>query len=285
MGFIGWQLGSTYPLSILTTQSNETQKPMNNKAYFFGFGLNSIDTSAYAGDGGQLKCSENDIDKLESLFAKKGFRTFKKLKTKEATRSAVRSTMNDLANTLKKGDTLAIAYSGHGGQAQNATGGKLETFCLYDGQFADFEMLNLIAALPKGVKVINVYDCCHSGGFDEKSLMQGKKVKTLPMNLLLSLDNGDVAKSIKANIPLEMKGGQKIKFMFACQKNEVAYDGQEGQNSLFTQSLLQAHEANETSDYTDFQNNIQERCKLFQRPRFLNRPLSNKDNVEHFSTN
>jgi hypothetical protein len=271
------------PLSILNNKTQKTE-PMTPKNYFFGIGVNHLNKAKYNGFDGKLGAPERDIDALEKLSNEKGFETFKILKTENATCENVRSTMYELSDTLRKGDKLIISYSGHGGQAKNAANRNLETFCFYDGQMADFEMLNMIAALPKGIEVICIFDCCHSGGFNAKSLqINGLAQKTLPIDIAKSIDNGDVAQSIKMHRPAKMHGGQSIRFLFACQKNEVAYDGPKGGNSLFTQAILKIDQNDENATYTAFQDQLTKQCVPYQTPRFLNRPLSIDTDVKHFN--
>lgn len=81
--------------------------------------------------------------------------------------------MNWLVGGALPGDSLFLHYSGHGGQAVDSSGGDEEdgmdeTLVPLDyqdaGQIIDDTIYQLLVApLPRGVNLVCVFDCCHSG--------------------------------------------------------------------------------------------------------------------------
>ncbi|KAJ3019829.1 UNVERIFIED_CONTAM: hypothetical protein HDU68_010486 [Siphonaria sp. JEL0065] len=77
-----------------------------------------------------------------------------------------------LVSNTKPGDELFLSYSGHGGQIEDDDGDRESgldcTLCPMDydsaGQIRSDDLHRyLVAALPEGVKLSVVMDCCHSG--------------------------------------------------------------------------------------------------------------------------
>ena len=90
----------------------------------------------------------------------------------QPTGQAIISGMEWLLSDAKPGDSLFLHYSGHGGQAADDAAdeedGKDETLIPVDyqksGQIRDDTVFKLLVApLPKGVQLVCVFDCCHSG--------------------------------------------------------------------------------------------------------------------------
>lgn len=267
------------PLSMLASEHEKTEKhkdnhmtKKNNKGYFIGIGLNGVKTENYNGWDGKLNGAVNDIQQLSSLAKLKDFE-IQTLLDKSANADNVRGVLDDVKLTAKEGDTVWIAYSGHGGQIKNSVGRQLETYCFYDGQMADFEMLNHIAGFPKGVKVILSLDCCHSGGFDRKMFGEMALIaKSMPKDIQIGLQSEHFSQ-IKQGINeanINMNGGQNLLILAACQKSEVAYDG--AKNGLFTAAMLKIHLSDEALTYTQLVEKVSEICEPNQKPRLVARP-------------
>ena len=268
------------PLSILSTENEKHTEHKdnhmtknNNKGYFIGIGLNGVKSENYKGWDGKLNGAVNDIQQLSSLAKLKDF-DIQTLLDKRANADNVRSALDDIKLTAKEGDTVWIAYSGHGGQIKNSAGRMLETYCFYDGQMADFEMLNHIAGFAKGVKVILSLDCCHSGGFDRQMLGNSTALiaKSMPKDFQLDLQSTHFSQ-IKQGINeanINMNGGQNLLILAACQKSQVAYDG--AKNGLFTAAMLKTHLSDEELTYNQFIEKVCELCEPNQKPRLVIRP-------------
>lgn len=89
------------------------------------------------------------------------------LLTKDATRAAVISAVEQAATTLRAGDMLLVSYSGHGGQVPDKSGDEEdsvdETWCLVDGQLLDVELNLLCSKFSSQVRILLFSDSCHSG--------------------------------------------------------------------------------------------------------------------------
>lgn len=130
-------------------------------------GVNFVDKNHYGGSwDGRLNACEKDCDDMQAIAKAQGFAT-NVLKSRQATREAVASTINDIAGQLKEGDFFLLTYSGHGGTIPDVDGDEVdqvdETWCLFDGQLLDDELNVLWAGFKAGVRLLVLSDSCHSG--------------------------------------------------------------------------------------------------------------------------
>jgi uncharacterized caspase-like protein len=96
----------------------------------------------------------------------------------QATKSAIRGAISNIAAKVVSGDTFVYQHSSHGGQFNDTTGdlitnetGKATFLCVYDEDYYDnttayndYEIADDLAAFPTGVKVAVIVDACHSAG-------------------------------------------------------------------------------------------------------------------------
>jgi uncharacterized caspase-like protein len=129
-------------------------------------GVNEVDPGHYAGWDGALEACEADATSIEGIARAAGYETHFLL-TRAATRQRVQDAIRDAAARLVSGDIFLVSYAGHGGQVPDASGDEPdssdETWCLYDGELIDDELLQLWKAFAKGVRVLVLSDSCHSG--------------------------------------------------------------------------------------------------------------------------
>lgn len=129
-------------------------------------GLNSVDPNHYQGWSGPLNACEFDAEDMAQIAKTNGF-TSKLLLTKDATRSALITSLADAAKQLKSGDFCFLTYSGHGGQVPDRNGDEEdsadETWCLYDGELIDDELYSILTKFAADVRVLVLSDSCHSG--------------------------------------------------------------------------------------------------------------------------
>jgi hypothetical protein len=90
----------------------------------------------------------------------------------QATTAAIRAGLGRLVAGAKPGDLLVFHYSGHGSQVPDRDGdetadGLDEILCPYDLDWRhpikDDDLYAVVRALPEGVTLAVVLDCCHSG--------------------------------------------------------------------------------------------------------------------------
>jgi hypothetical protein len=129
-------------------------------------GLNRVDPGHYAGWSGDLNACKADAASMEAIARSKGFVT-SVLLTRDATRDSVTRAIRDAAGRLVGGDIFLASYAGHGGRVPDANGDEPddadETWCLFDGELIDDELLQLWSGFAPGVRVLVISDSCHSG--------------------------------------------------------------------------------------------------------------------------
>lgn len=137
------------------------------QGYALAIGLNRVDPAHYHGNPGILEPCENDARDMLAIAKKEGFVETRLLLTKEATRAAVTSALDQLAVKLQAEDALVVSYSGHGGTIKDDNGdeedGMDETWCLYDGELIDDDLARQWAKFKPGVRICVYSDSCHSG--------------------------------------------------------------------------------------------------------------------------
>jgi hypothetical protein len=129
-------------------------------------GLNSVDPKHYAGWAGELIACEADAADMADIARSQGF-TVRSLLTRRAKRAAVLREIRAAAKALESGDLFMLTYSGHGGQLPDQNGDEDdlqdETWCLYDGELLDDELMEQWVTFKPGVRILVFSDSCHSG--------------------------------------------------------------------------------------------------------------------------
>lgn len=140
---------------------------MANKALLVG--INYLGTSA------RLNGCANDIKAMQSLLLKNGYETgnVKMLSddiagTKAPTRKNILDELKSLVKNAKSGDTLFFHYSGHGTYTHDLSldeeDSRDEAICpVSGGNITDDELNAIVRGMPKGAKLVCLFDCCHSG--------------------------------------------------------------------------------------------------------------------------
>eukprot|EP00386_Alphamonas_edax_P011141 GDKI01035444.1.p1 GENE.GDKI01035444.1~~GDKI01035444.1.p1 ORF type:complete len:370 (-),score=115.02 GDKI01035444.1:55-1164(-) len=131
---------------------------------------------------GELRGCHNDVETIKRFITKQGFPSNPQQQkvlldgkgdpTTEPTRDNIIAAMKWLVSGAKAGDVLYMHYSGHGGSLKDDNGdeadGRDETMVPVDykekGQIRDDLIYDiLVRALPAGVRLTVIFDCCHSG--------------------------------------------------------------------------------------------------------------------------
>lgn len=128
----------------------------------------------------ELGGCHNDVLRMKEFMVKKGFeeKYFTVMlddgKHEKPTKANILAQMKNLVKGAKDGDVLFLQYSGHGATMDDTStdeaDGQDETICPVDrnepgvGDIVDDELHDiLVKGLPTGVKLLCVFDCCHSG--------------------------------------------------------------------------------------------------------------------------
>ncbi|MEU2116313.1 caspase family protein [Streptomyces sp. NPDC016459] len=239
-------------------------------------GLNQVDPARYDGWDGTLNACENDAHDMERLARTAGFDTTVLL-TPDGTVDKVTAALGDAAARLGPGDILLCTYSGHGGQV-DATGSDDEpdaldeTLVLYDRQFLDDEVHRAFRAFAHDVRIVALFDCCHSGSSIEipGAVAAEGTPRHLPEPQRRQLDDRDrgffeeLRRSLAKDAPSDGAGPDAL-LVSACQDNQVALDGDA--NGAFTAALLKVWDDGAfRGGYRDFHRAVQRRLPPTQSP-------------------
>jgi hypothetical protein len=122
------------------------------------FGIN-----AYGGANNLNGCL-NDLKTVRNSLPDFQIREFK---DREVTRKCFRGELTYVFTNAVEGDMIYVHYSGHGSFIPDTSGDEIdgydETLYLYDGNFVDDELAELMTLIPYGVTVVLGMDCCYSG--------------------------------------------------------------------------------------------------------------------------
>lgn len=222
-------------------------------------GLNALEPDHYAGWDGALNACEADMKQMTELARQSGFPSQIALATKSATRARVIAEIRHAATRAEPGDMFLISFSGHGGKVPDlqeiGDDGDDETWCLYDGQLLDDELLLLWNEFREGVRILIVSDSCHSGGIDRYGRTLDARfesargrVRTAPSNVLRDTYYGnrdsydklqrDIRDAADGMSELQISHGLKASctLLAACQDFELARENDFG--GYFTSALM-----------------------------------------------
>lgn len=253
-------------------------------------GLNVVNPDHYNGWSGPLTACEYDAEDLRDIARNVGYEA-NILITEEATRDAVKSAVQSAADTLTTGDIFLLTYSGHGGQVPDTSGDERdladETWCLYDGQLIDDELLYLWSQFRGGVRVLVLSDSCHSGTVTrmrelsislpepyvtaiEGRPQTGPGFRMMPVHVARYTyrENRNFYDKIQQGVPPKPDWdpvSARVRLISGCQDNQLSMDG--AFNGLFTGTLKRVY-ANGAfqGDYTRFHRNIVELMPPTQTP-------------------
>ena len=240
-------------------------------------GLNSVDPDRYGGWDGTLVACENDARDMARLARAAGFADTLLL-TGEGTVDRVTTALRAAAERLASGDILLFTYSGHGGQMPDVTGPddeadrRDETLVLHDRQFLDDEVHQEFLRFDDGVRIVTLFDCCHSGSSIELPGAADVRGRYLPEPKQIELYErdrdfyDDLQRSVaKAAAATGDGQGPPVILISACQDNQTAADGPV--NGAFTEALLEVwSDGAFRGDYRTFHRAIQRRLPPTQSP-------------------
>jgi hypothetical protein len=109
---------------------------------------------------------------LQEAYGFDDARQVRVLTDERATTRAIAHRLHWLVDDARPGDILVFHYSGHGSQVRDRHGDELddgldEIICPYDldwdDPFTDDDLHAIVGAIPAGVNLTVILDCCHSG--------------------------------------------------------------------------------------------------------------------------
>jgi hypothetical protein len=211
-----------------------------------------------------LEGPAGDAEVMASIAKQAGFSVSEPLIGDAVTVDAIRHALHWAACALGSNDILLLTYSGHGCPAIDFSGppelaGYFETWCLADGQLAEFELHQELAAFQPGVRVIIVSECCHSGavyvynadhsepllpatpaqiGFWKE--YRSQVIEARKRELRLGESAADLAPQLLPRRAERIEIKARVMLLAACADLEEAKD--DTPRSLFTSELIKAWE-------------------------------------------
>ena len=257
-------------------------------------GLNKVDRGHYGSGLIDLAFCRADAEAMESVAAERGFADRTLLRDDEGTREAIIEACADAAKRLKAGDIFLMTYAGHGGQIKDFNGDEIEgpdrdrldeTLCLYDAQLIDDELYKIWSDFEEGVRVVAVFDCCHSGsmlraGADlAAATTPAGRARMMPLSVAAQVYRANA--DFYRNLPPSTVGPDlstpykelsypvraSVLQLSACQSNQKAME--DFGNGLFTASMLGVlAEEGGQGGYAAFRDRCAARMPSWQSPRF-----------------
>jgi metacaspase-1 len=253
-------------------------------------GLNQVDPSHYDGWDGALGACEADATSIEAIARETGYET-RVLLTQAAMRQGVRDAIREAADRLVAGDIFLVSYAGHGGQVPDASGDEPdfsdETWCLYNGELIDDELLQLWKTFAPGVRVLVLSDSCHSGTvtraakgqLDVDAITNELRAFGIEKPVFRFMPPAVARNTYLANkvfydelgksVPTEEGApAATVRLISGCQDDQTSSDGPF--NGLFTGTLLKVWDAGAFGgDYASFHAEIVKRMPSCQTPNHL----------------
>lgn len=255
-------------------------------------GVNVVDPGHYGGWDGKLNACEKDCDDMQLIAKGQGFETHQ-LKSQQATRDAVASSIRSFSEHLNDGDFFLLTYSGHGGTIPDVDGDEDdlvdETWCLFDGELLDDELHILWSGFKPGVRILVLSDSCHSGTMLKNIDLRQAGRAAAPDDVF---ENSramprDVAKATARNnkqfyadlqyaLPNPRpKIHATVRLLSGCQEDELSYEV--GGNGRFTHAVKQTFSDGAfDGNYRAFHRAIRDMVKEKQRPNHVVRGVPNK---------
>ncbi len=209
---------------------------------YLGFGVNHTADNYVK----PLSSCESDADALaDMLKSTYGLPVTPAFKSGQCLTDIFFARMKSLSTELKKGDTLILFFSGHGGQIKDTNNEPDEeydeTLCFYDRMLIDDEIHEAFKRFDKGIRILFFSDSCHSGTVHRelnKTIPPNVKYFNEAQNLVDS--HPEIYKNSKSKNHEKLKAS--FAFISACKDDEFALTG--SPMSIFTEGLIKEIEAN-----------------------------------------
>lgn len=261
--FFGWNLPwkkkkPTKPGAVIPPAIPVPEK------FFLGVALSRVNPRYYGGWEGKLGGTIPDVRLFERNLSPRGF-TIQLVLDDKATRSNVTKILGQYALRAKAGDTVCIAYSGHGNNVTDVTGdendGMDETWVLWDGELIDDNLWTILKRFKPGVRVLMFSDSCHSG------TMYRNARRDTSLKSLETLDEGTL--------------DCHLKYFGGSQDSQFSMDL--GSNGLFTRTLWNSVYKNRRMTYDMLFKRMYDKMPKDQKPTYHNIgtiiPLFNTEDI------
>ena len=214
-----------------------------SKGYSLHVGMNRVNPNHYDGWSGDLPSCENDAIVMQKIAEQLGYNT-ELLLTTQANKKNLTTYLKEFSSSLQPDDVFLFTFSGHGGRKPQDTPDSSEidrideTLCLYDEMLIDDELKNIYWPLFKpGVRILCVFDSCHSGGMVKAAKHDKWKFsKLIPKDVVKNTFQNnferykEINETLKKNLLAKINAAVCI--FAACEENQEALAGDD--LSLFT---------------------------------------------------
>ncbi|KAF9927324.1 Ca(2+)-dependent cysteine protease [Linnemannia zychae] len=275
----------------------------------------------YTGHANPLNGCVNDTAVMKAFLETKGFDDSKiRILTDDQvgtrwmpTREHILENLKWLIHDPKENDSYFLHYSGHGGQVNDLDGDETEGFdnCIFpldhmeNGVITDDELHTLLVkALPTGVRLTVVFDCCHSGSaldlpylYASTGYIRGSSaLANLGHELVMGNFDADAIKELQAKwqkLQLEekefarqvsLKAAHADIIMFSgCKDDQTSADvkvtrgGKSSSNGAMTYAFTKTMRDEPEQSYQEMLNNIRDllKDKYKQKPQLSSsRPMN-----------
>jgi caspase domain-containing protein len=256
---------------------------MSASSFSLHIGINAVDKNHYKGWDGKLQGCENDALFYHELAKKEGCKFSKLLLTSDSgsapTSANVLGFLDYSISELHTGDNLIITYSGHGGIMEDKNYDEPdfqdETWCLYDRQLLDDELLARFSRFQPGVNIFVISDSCHSGsvvkGIADNVEADSRLKRFVPRQQLFETyqANREVYDPLmRMAIIRDEDIPAAVLQLGACQDDEFAME--DGGNGLFTKTIMKILEKNgDIGSYQELFIRSKRALHGIQRPNLL----------------
>ena len=251
----GSLFGEKEDTTLTTTTTERVNGTIQKKALCIGI-------NDYKGTNNDLNGCVNDAKGWKKMLKENyGFDSIKMLLDSDATKANVLREMSKLIKEAQNGDTVVITYSGHGSSVADKNGdeadGKDETLFLYNGHLIDDKIRETIAKKVSGVKLVMIFDSCHSGTATRSfiSTMSDDSFYTKPRYMP---PHDDIEAVVLNAIPIRKKifyeDDMNHILITGCLSTEYSYDARFNGKSMgaFSHYALLILKDNPNITYNDF---------------------------------
>lgn len=266
-------------------------KNMNNSAtsnrFALHMGVDYFDENAYPQPPRRLYGCENDMNYYAKLTSHWPDENREILPSRKATREAFMSWLQKTSKNAQPGDIVLITYSGHGSRIYDTSGDEKEikpdddmdeTLVLHNGFWLDDESAFHFDGFRRGVNILQIADCCHSGTNSKNLTTESFRDPTIsaryqdPAICQYALyKNKEYYESSQAYLQNTLRESRiegvrsNVVNFAACLDNQLAAEinNKEG---LLTKCIKQADPSSFDGNLSDFFHNVEEVMRSHTHP-------------------
>ena len=151
------------------------------EVYSLHIGVEKYDTNFYTATANRLTGCLNDMEAMCALARSHGVAEENAKFIPNPTRRILLNELKGMQTKLSEGDIFFFTFSGHGWEKPDKDGDEIkntsgrkgmdQTICLSDRPVLDDELNAIFRSYDKGVRIITLFDSCHSGSVHSFTLL------------------------------------------------------------------------------------------------------------------